>query len=128
MLRSFLSRKKPLAGAPVAPRMKTYGASSGYVYHYFFEGRRDGDEAEYVFRISTDRSNWKFIAVALPRESVEGWQREAARELNASERYAIVKLALFEVFDAHAVPEAIPKCTPVSRASLVAIAESLGWG
>jgi hypothetical protein len=127
VLRKLFSMRRSLTGAPALPRMKIYSASSGYVYHYFFEGRRDGSSIEYVFKISADRVNWRFIAIVLPKEVIARWQRDAARQLSASESYAIAKLAMFEGFDAHAVPETIPKATRVTRASLDAIAGTLGW-
>jgi hypothetical protein len=127
VFRGLFSSKKALTGAPASPRMKTYPAASGYVYHYFFEGRREDQDAEYVFRISTGCTSWRLVAIMLPGNMLAGWQREAARSLSASERYAIAKLALFDVFDGHDVPEAIPKTASVSRTSLDAIAATLGW-
>jgi hypothetical protein len=123
----LFSSKKPLTGAPASPRMKTYASASGYVYHYFFEGRREDKDAEYVFRISANCASWRAVAIVLPGKALAERQREAARALSASERYAIAKLALFEVFDGHDVPEAIPETTSVSRSSLDTIAATLGW-
>ena len=81
-----------------------YAASSGYVYHYTYEGYRhathDGASGkEFVFLCTSDRSARLPIAVFGPDESFDAWEQASGRELNDVERYAIVKMRLFEIFD-----------------------------
>src|SRR5262245_516355 len=51
----FAKKKAPLTGVPAVRRMKTYSAQSGYVYQYYYEGRRDLSSSdpgvEFVFTI-----------------------------------------------------------------------------
>ena len=127
MLRGLFSKQKKLVGAQSQPRMKTYAASSGYVYHYYFEGRTESGECEYVFKISTGHSNWRLISIVVPMELLGAWRSIHPREITASDRYAVAKLALFDMLDQCAVPEAMPGVTRVTRAALDAIAGALGW-
>ena len=54
--------------------MKTYSAQSGYVYQYYYEGRRDLPDAdpgvEFVFSISADRKNWSPTSVHVSRAAL----------------------------------------------------------
>jgi hypothetical protein len=108
-------RRPPLAGAPAVRRVKTYSAASGYVYQYFYEGRR---AEEYLFQVSADRRTYFSAAVALPDAS--------PLELNPTERYAIAKMSLFRAFDERADPAAMREPIRVQPADVVAIAEQLG--
>lgn len=124
------SKPNPLTGAPVTPRLKTYSAQSGYIYHYLYEGRRafgpnDASGTEFVFRVSADRKSWFFVPVRLAEAELAGWQAAHARELSSAERYAIAKLALFQAFDERAL-ERIGEAVRVRSADLDCIAETLG--
>lgn len=93
-----------LRGRPRIRREKTYAADSGYVYHYTYEGyrpaTRDGAGGkEFVFRCSSDRATGFSITVFAADDSFAGWERSQRRELNEVERYAVVKMQLFETFD-----------------------------
>lgn len=112
MLKRLLSRLREgreaepptLRGRPQIRREKAYAADSGYVYQYTYEGYRDTardgtDGREYVFLCSSDRAARFSIAVFAPKESFASWERESERELTEVERYAVVKMRLFEVFD-----------------------------
>lgn len=128
----FFPRKSPLTGAPLNRRMKTYSAPSGYVYSYYYEGQRRsgaGGRAatEYVFSLSAGRAEWREITLALPDAAIGAWQEASGRELSASERYAVAKLTLFQVFDEHDVPEALPREVRIAQDAIEAIAVSLGW-
>jgi hypothetical protein len=110
--------------------MKTYSAQSGYVYQYFYEGHRDfrasGDRGvEYVFRISADRKNWHDASVLVSDSAIEGWQRDHARELSATERYAIAKMALFQAFDERGDPARLREEIRVRGADVAGIVETL---
>ncbi|HYM10012.1 MAG TPA: hypothetical protein VEU62_04735 [Bryobacterales bacterium] len=96
-----------LHGAPPVRRQKTYSAQTGFVYQYYYEGYRESERAgrpgnEYVFQISSDRKASFPLTVFLPRAAVEAWQQGHGRQLIATEQYAAVKMALFEVFDERA--------------------------
>ncbi len=100
----FSAKPEPLTGAPAVRRMKTYSAQTGYVYHYFFEGRRHvpaGDEkgTEYVFSASSDRKHFDMVAVRVCDAALTAWHSSHQRELSPTECYAVAKLALFQAFD-----------------------------
>ena len=97
----------PLKGKPRVRREKAYSADTGYVYQYFYEGYREsgtGEEAgnEYVFTVSSDRASSFTITLSLSHRTLETWQQNHQRELNATEQYALVKMALFQIFDERA--------------------------
>lgn len=98
------SEPEPLRGRPRVRREKTYAADSGYVYHYTYEGYRstgrDGSgDREFVFHCSSDRSTQFSITILAPAASLAAWESDNGRDLNAVERYAVVKMRLFEIFD-----------------------------
>ncbi len=98
------TQPQELRGRPQIRREKAYAADSGYVYQYTYEGyrnvARDGaDGREYVFRCTSDRSAHFSITVFAPGESFASWERDTGRELSEVERYAVVKMRLFEIFD-----------------------------
>src|SRR5882724_11361108 len=108
----FRKKQAPLTGAPKVRRQKTYSAESGYVYQYFYEGQRPGRRdgaagTEFVFNISADRKSSFPLSVFLSDGAVESWQREHGRELGSTERYAVAKMALFQVFDHRPAPESM---------------------
>jgi hypothetical protein len=110
--------------------MKTYSAQSGYVYQYFYEGRRtyqrEGEAGtEFVFTISADRKTWHTAHVLLAANAIVDWQREHGRELSGTEHYAVCKVALFQAFDERAAPDLMKHEIRVRRADLDGIIESL---
>lgn len=87
-------------------RLKTYTGAQGYVYQYYFVGKRealaDDPEApatEFVFDVTSDRKVTYAVSVFLPAVAREEWGRVHARPLNDAEQYAAVKLRLFRAFD-----------------------------
>lgn len=111
--------------------MKTYSAQSGYVYLYFYEGHRSfeaGRESgtEFVFTISADRKNWSTTAVLVATAELEAWEEAHGRELSATERYAIAKLALFQAFDERPKPEQMRQEVRLRAVDVEAIVETLG--
>ena len=97
----------PLKGKPPVRREKAYSAETGYVYQYFYEGYREtgtGEEAgnEYVFTVSSDRASSFTITLSMSHRVLGTWQQNHKRELNATEQYALVKMALFQIFDGRA--------------------------
>jgi hypothetical protein len=79
-----------------------------------------------VFRVSADRKNWRPSKVLLPDNAVAAWQAAQARELSATERYAIAKMALFQAFDERETPALLKSDVRVRSGDIEAIAETLG--
>lgn len=84
-------------------RLKTYSAQSGYVYQYYYQGRRavrreNLSGTEHVFEVSSDRKTYQPVSVFLGELALAGWQARH-RDLTDTERYAIAKMALFQAFD-----------------------------
>jgi hypothetical protein len=107
-------RKKeaPLSGAPAVRRQKTHSAESGYVYQYFYEGWRAASRegvagTQFVFNVSADRKSSFPVSVFVADAAFGSWQREHARDLSSTERYAVAKLALFQTFDLRPDPAAM---------------------
>jgi len=128
-----LFKKKPqaLSGAPAVRRQKVYSAQTGYVYQYYYEGHRDfrvpGDSGtEFVFSLSADRKKWHPISVLLSDEAVHAWETSHERELSATERYAVAKIALFQAFDERAEPALMQNAVRVRNADIDGIVETLG--
>jgi hypothetical protein len=132
MFRRFFNKAKmPLSGAPAVRRMKTYSAQSGYVYQYFYDGYRTLDASgeritEFVFQISADRKTWNDLSVLVSASAVESWEKANARELSATERYAIAKIALFQAFDERPGPAQMREHVRVRNADIDGIVETLG--
>jgi hypothetical protein len=87
-------------------RLKTYTGNTGYVYQYYFVGKRpakvDPREApaiEYVFDVTSDRKSTHPIGVLLSQATLDAWARAHGRALTDAEQYAAVKMRLFQGFD-----------------------------
>ena len=87
-------------------RLKTYTGAQGYVYQYYFVGKRaalaDDPEApatEFVFDVTSDRKLTYAISVFLAEGPLAAWKEVHGRALNDAEQYAAVKLRLFRAFD-----------------------------
>ena len=87
-------------------RLKTYTGSQGYVYQYYFVGKRaalpDDPEApatEFVFDVTSDRKITYSVSVFLPDGAPAAWSQTHGRPLSDAEQYAAVKLRLFRAFD-----------------------------
>jgi hypothetical protein len=87
-------------------RLKTYAGTQGFVYQYYFVGKRaalaDDPEApatEFVFDVTSDRKLTYAVSVFLPEKSVAGWGSAHGRSLTDAEQYAAAKLRLFRAFD-----------------------------
>jgi hypothetical protein len=87
-------------------RLKTYTGAQGYVYQYYFVGKRaalaDDPEApatEFVFDVTSDRKLTYAISVFLPQGPLEAWGAAHGRPLNDAEQYGAVKMRLFRAFD-----------------------------
>ncbi len=91
---------------PPIRRVKTYTGAQGYVYQYYFVGKRsalpDDPEApaiEFIFDVTSDRKLTYAISVFLPDSIRAAWATTHGRPLNDAEQYAAVKLRLFRAFD-----------------------------
>jgi hypothetical protein len=87
-------------------RLKTYTGAQGYVYQYYFVGKRpalpDDREApatEFIFDVTSDRKLTYAVSVFLPDAPRTTWCDKHSRPLNDAEQYAAVKLRLFRAFD-----------------------------
>ncbi len=125
-------RKKeaPLTGAPAVRRQKTHSAESGYVYQYFYEGQRPAKRGgsagtQFVFNVSADRKSSFPVSLFLSDEALETWQQEHGRQVGATERYAIAKMALFQAFDQRAAPDTMSEEVQVQAADVESILATL---
>jgi hypothetical protein len=88
-------------------RLKTYTGSQGYVYQYYFVGKRparipgahEPDANEYIFDVTSDRKLTYAVSIFLPNQVVATWAESHGRPLGDSEQYAAVKMRLFRAFD-----------------------------
>jgi hypothetical protein len=87
-------------------RLKAYTSAPGYVYQYYFVGKRaalaDDPEApatEFIFDVTSDRKLTYAVSVFLPQTPLASWSEAHGRPLNDAEQYAAVKLRLFRGFD-----------------------------
>jgi hypothetical protein len=133
MPRWFRDSKPPstLAGAPAVRRQKIYSAQTGYVYRYFYLGHRpaswDGAAGtEYVFETAADTKTFFQAPVFLRDDAVTSWEQGHRRALTAVERYAAVKMALFQAFDESPSPSHMGSRIRVRAANLEAHLETLG--
>ena len=87
-------------------RLKTYAGTQGYVYQYYFVGRRtalasdsEAPAIEFVFDVTSDRKLTFAVSVFLPEKAVAAWAANHGRPLTDSEQYGAAKLRLFRAFD-----------------------------
>lgn len=87
-------------------RMKTYTGGQGYVYQYYFVGKRSaignpsqGAATEYVFDVTSDRKTTFAVSVFLTEEDTRRWAANHSRTLTEAEQYGAVKMRLFQAFD-----------------------------
>ncbi|MGA2978061.1 MAG: hypothetical protein ABSD76_00590 [Terriglobales bacterium] len=98
-------------------RLKTYTGSQGYVYQYYFVGKRlapvsDADKSdayssdanrsdahEYIFDVTSDRKLTYAVSIFFPHRVAVAWAESHGRPLADSEQYAAVKMRLFRAFD-----------------------------
>jgi hypothetical protein len=92
-------------------RLKTFSAQTGYVYQYYFVGKREalpGDPAapatEYVFDVTVDGSVVFAVSVLMRAAALASWAAVHSRLLTESEQYAAAKLRLLRDFEAMESP------------------------
>lgn len=84
--------------------MKTYTGATGYVYQYYFVGKRsapapDAGATEFIFDVSADRKTTFATSVFLKPDALQAWDTAHGRELTATEQYAAAKMRLLRAFD-----------------------------
>jgi len=87
-------------------RIKSYTAETGFVYEYYFVGKRDAvadaPEApgtEYIFDATADRKSTYAVSVFLRPDALDAWALAHGRSLSDTEQYAAAKLRLLQGFD-----------------------------
>jgi hypothetical protein len=88
-------------------RLKTYAGLQGYVYQYYFVGKRpavtsdatESEAEEYIFDVTSDRKLTYAVSILLPHQVVAAWSTSHGRPLADSEQYAAIKMRLFRAFD-----------------------------
>jgi hypothetical protein len=84
--------------------MKTYTGATGYVYQYYFVGKRpapapDAGATEFIFDVSADRKTTFATSVLLKPDALQAWDAAHGRELTDTEQYAAAKMRLLRAFD-----------------------------
>ena len=81
-------------GSTPIRRMKTYTGGQGYVYQYYFVGKRaapaptsDVAATEYIFDVTSDRKTTFAVSVFLPEKAVQAWAASHGRPLTDAEQY-----------------------------------------
>ena len=85
-------------------RMKTYTGGQGYVYQYYFVGKRPAVEpgrpaTEYIFDVTSDRKTTYAVSVLVELEALKFWTQAHGRAPTEAEEYGAVKMRLFRAFD-----------------------------
>jgi len=103
-----MSKPEPSTSTTRQPlrRMKTYTGAQGYVYQYYFVGKRralanDSEPPawEYIFDVSPDSKTTFAVSVFLTEGAVREWETDHDRKLSEAEQYGAVKIRLFRAFD-----------------------------
>ncbi|MGA9567208.1 MAG: hypothetical protein WBS19_16915 [Candidatus Korobacteraceae bacterium] len=114
-------------------RVKTYTAQTGYVYEYYFVGRRAAlptdplaPSAEFIFDASADRKSIFAVSVFVPSRALDAYAAEHGRTLSEPEQYAAAKLRLLQGFDEIADMLHQGRRLTVDAESLVSLLQSIG--
>ena len=91
---------------PPLRRLKTYTGAQGYVYQYYYVGKRpaladdpEAPAAEFIFDVTSDRKLTYAVSIFLPDATRDAWSAAHGRPLTDAEQYGAVKLRLFRAFD-----------------------------
>ena len=88
-------------------RLKTYTGSQGYVYQYYFVGKRpamtsgahESDANEYIFDVTSDRKTTFAVSVLVEQTALQAWTQAHGRAPTEAEEYGAAKMRLFKAFD-----------------------------
>ncbi len=85
-------------------RMKTYTGGQGYVYQYYFVGKRAAVEpgtaaTEYIFDVTSDRKVTYAVSVLVETAALQAWADAHGRAPTEAEQYGAAKMRLFHAFD-----------------------------
>jgi len=87
-------------------RMKTYTGGQGYVYQYYFVGKRpapqgtlDTPATEYIFDVTSDRKTTFAVSVLVEQKALQAWTQTHGRAPSEAEEYGAAKMRLFKAFD-----------------------------
>jgi len=72
-----------------------------------------------------NRKSGSTVTVALSTDVLRPWEQNHGHEFSVAERYAIAKMALFQVFDERAGPAKMAEAVHVRALDLDAIVERL---
>jgi hypothetical protein len=122
-----------MASNPPLRRLKTFTGAQGYVYQYYYVGKRpalaDDPEApatEFIFDVTSDRKLTYAVSIFLPDTTLDNWSKAHGRPLNDAEQYAAVKLRLFRAFDEIEDMKAHGRRLTIDKDSLEAALTTLG--
>ena len=112
-------------------RMKTYTGGQGYVYQYYFVGKRaalgESEAAtEYIFDVTSDRKTTFAVSVFFQDSAAKDWAGAHGRALTDAEQYAAVKMRLFQAFDELEDMMAEGRSLIVDRENLGSLLQTLG--
>lgn len=118
---------------PPLRRLKTYAGGQGYVYQYYFVGKRPAlprdplaPATEYVFDVSADRKTTFAVSVFLREDALPAWSAAHGRPLTDAELYGAAKMRLFQAFDEVENLMADGRRLPVDAPALDRLLASLG--
>lgn len=86
-------------------RIKSYTGQTGYVYQYYFVGKRTALDypeipaTEFIFDVTPDRKTMFSVSVFVQQDALEHWASTHGRGLSDAEQYASAKMRLFHAFD-----------------------------
>ncbi len=111
-------------------RVKTYTGAQGYVYQYYFVGKRQAlsgpPATEYIFDVTSDRKTMFAVSVFLTVGATAAWIARHGRALTDAEQYAAAKLRLFQGFDEIEDMIGEGRALPLEAARLEELLASLG--
>jgi hypothetical protein len=114
-------------------RLKTYTAQSGYVYTYYFVGRRaalrndpEAPASEYVFDIAVEQGARCAVSVFLKPQALEAWRAARDRALTEAEQYAAAKLRLLQMLDELPAPAASAQRVNVTSENILELLALIG--
>src|SRR2546422_10925545 len=86
-------------------RMKTFAGAQGYVYQYYFVGKREvlpddptAPATEFIFDVTSDRKLTYALSLFLPASAVAAWTKTHDRTLTQAKQYVAAKIRRFRPF------------------------------